>query len=119
MSIITKDAEGNEFKLLSEYLLANDALDKFIMSLDVTYNNAWTRHFREEPILYGFIWRYSLDGEMFWGNLKELCPEHVENDLMWILDVPKEEALKDPRVTGKPVGLLNELYSQIPIRIKL
>ena len=119
MHVKTTDTNGNTFTELSEYLMANGALDNFIINLDKNFGGYTMGNFREAPIASGFIWRTSPEGDKFWRMLSDSRPKSMENDLMWLLDVTKEEALKDPRVTGKPAGLLDELYSQIPIRIKL
>ena len=119
MKVETKDNNGNTFTKLSEYLRANGALDSFIIRLDTKYHEYSKSNFRGAPIASGFLWSTSPEGDKFWRNLSDFCPDRIQNDLMWILDVTKEGALTDPRITGKPVDLLAELYSQIPIRIKL
>ena len=119
MHVKTTDNNGNTFTKLSEYLRANGALDSFIIRLDGNYHEHSKSNFHAAPIASGFLWCATPEGDKFWGELSDSRPKSMENDLMWLLDVTKEEALKDPRVTGKPAGLLDELYSQIPIRIKL
>lgn len=119
MHVKTKDNNGHTFTKLSDYLRANGALDKFIMNLNAKHHEYDKSNFRAAPIVSGFLWRTSPEGDKFWRKLSEFFPKSMENDLMWILDVTKEEALKDPRIAGKLVGMLDELYSQIPARIKL
>ena len=119
MHVKTTDTNGNTFTELSDYLRANGALDKFIKNFTAKYTGYSKSSFLVAPIESGFLWRASPEGDKFWRMLSDSRPKPLENDLMWLLDVTKEEALKDPRVTGKPAGLLDELYSQIPIRIKL
>ena len=119
MSIVTKDSNGNTFTLLSDYLRANGALEKFVMNVNKQSAKTYGRVGHNDPINSWFTWVSSPENHKYWENLHRARPKCLENDLMWLLVVTKEAALKDPRIAGKPTGILEEVYSQIPLRIKL
>ena len=120
--VVTTDHNGKPFYSFSEYLRANGALEKFVKNVDMNFSPLGPEYFRysaASAINHGFYWEDTEEGDTYWEKLYSNAHNDLLHDLIWLLDVSKEEALKDPRITGKPIGMLDAMYSQIPVRIKL